>query len=328
MLRALSILWPFSCHLFLLYSREKVPMNQGAPKAGAHSQPGFSSFCKFKLVKLLSTNYCGDVSCCSLFSVVIIIQERSYQHAAQLDRSNTNIYTILLMSAEELSDEKLARELEAQKKRVAALKYLAGQGQNVDSAEKTIQNARHTAKQSDNTLELMLKQRAATTDPRELEKKAKAALLLSQNSFRSSVASRPEATATTESDWKEAFDKESSKSYYWNVKTNETRWDKPEPVVSRDAPSSSSSSSSAAKKIWIGDQEWTAAIHPATNQEYWINSKTGDKRFEIPTASSAAAAEDTASARNESSVAHRSEAKGQKRKISSIDPLDPTDGKV
>jgi hypothetical protein len=220
-----------------------------------------------------------------------------------------------------LSDEKLARELEAQKKRVVALKYLASQGQNVDTSEKVIQNMAKQASQSDNTLELMLKQRATSADTsRDLEKRAKAALLQSQDTLRSGLSNKPSSSSAsnepvsvrTNEEWEEIVDRGSMKSYYWNQTTNETRWEKPEGALI------------LTKRTKCGGDDWKAAVHPATNQEYWINSRTGEKRFEAPTTSSSEAA--TKSVPSETKAAASSNK--NKRKYQNIDPLDPTGGQV
>lgn len=187
-----------------------------------------------------------------------------------------------------MDDPVLQRELEAQKRRVEALKYLSTQGQNVDSAEKVIQNIGKSSSQTDNTLELLLKQRASSSDSRELERRSKAALLASQNIF---SAPQPQGK------------REPSESYQSNI---------------------------GGKKIVVGTEEWTSAIHTATKQEYWINTRTGEKKFEVPTEStqgsgglaSGLAAQAQA---QETAVA---DSKQKKRKASCIDPLDPMDGKV
>ena len=231
------------------------------------------------------------------------------------------------------------KELEAQKKRADALKHLQQQGQSV-----VINNGVHKVPpvvntRADNTLELLFKQKIASsksTTVTDSEKNAKAAILKQQDSFISSV--KPNIDGPLPEEWKEVVDKQSGKSYYWNLVTNETSWERP--IVKNIAGSGSSSLSTAAVSATQTETDlphpWVKKVHPATQQAYYFNPETKKSLSEHPlkasstlSSSSTALPDDNKKRSLSETSAAEATAKMKGRALpADIDPLDPTGGEV
>jgi hypothetical protein len=129
-------------------------------------------------------------------------------------------------------------------------------------------------------------------------------------------------------DWKALVDEASGKSYYWNTKTNETKWEMP-------TATAAASSQPYEEELPPG---WVEVVHSATRQTYFVHQGTGEKRWTRPVhtadrtdipdplakkkAATAAAA--SSRARPQETEAQRQE----KRRRLTVDPLDPTGGMV
>lgn len=247
-------------------------------------------------------------------------------------------------------DAKYLKELEAQKKRADALKHLQQQGQSV-----AINNGLYKATpvvntRADNTLELLFKQKIASsksTTVTDTEKNAKAAILKQQDSLMTSVI-KPNIIGTEQplpEEWKEVVDKPSGKSYYWNLVTNETSWERP--IVKNTAGSSSlSTATTATTASGLSSTQtetdlphpWVKKVHPATQQAYYFNPETKKSSSEHPskttsatsTSTSAAPTDDKKRSLSDASAAGaEAMAKKKGRALpADIDPLDPTGGEV
>lgn len=241
----------------------------------------------------------------------------------------------------DLSDDKLQKELDAQRKRVEARKFLNQQNihqhQEHDPYSKEVKEKTRI----DNTLDLLFKEKASSLASKEVEKNAKAALLKQQEDCRASTteeSAEEGVTASLPAGWEAVFDPASKKEYYWNNKTNETTWDRPEAAGSEDVAPSSSSSIGGKTSSTISEQcpaGWVVKVHPATQQKYWENVETKEKRFTAPgvddnvhrnlvDSSSSASNSSSSSALNKRKQEHSSHEQSKKR---SVDPLDPTGGK-
>ena len=239
-------------------------------------------------------------------------------------------------------DAKYLKELEAQKKRADALKHLQHQGQSV-----VINNGLHKAApvvntRADNTLELLFKQKiassksAAVTD---VERTAKAAILQQQDSFLNSVKPSTQTAGTLQplpEEWKEVVDKQSGKSYYWNLVTNETSWERPTVTTTTGPTSASVSSTSSGLQVEADlPHPWVKKLHPATQQAYYFNPETKQSSSEHPLKRAAAATSTSSSSapsdgKKRSSAESGNEATKKKGRVipTDIDPLDPTGGEV
>ena len=110
------------------------------------------------------------------------------------------------------------KELQAQRKRVEALKYLKEKGcVDIDqllSRGKVIESKKTC---TDNTLDLLLKSRAENGSK---ESSLRETLLRQQNHLRVEVPKDVNG-------WVKINSKDNGKCYYWNRKTNETTWEAP-----------------------------------------------------------------------------------------------------
>ena len=226
----------------------------------------------------------------------------------------------------------LTKELEAQKKRVAALSYLKTQGQDIKSNSEIVKDIDKKSSRTggDNTLELLFKQKVSDLDSKTIETSSKVAILNHQNSLhgRQTKATddvelkspTPDSSNDYDTDlphgWSKVLDNSTMKHYYWNQTTNETRWDKPEPSL----PSSSSSSELKVEDVVEGD--WMQKVHAATKQLYWVNTNTGEKCFDKDKPKTVIKSNNSVSKTNAAN-----QSKEKKRKYD-IDPLDITGGRV
>ncbi len=182
------------------------------------------------------------------------------------------------MSSKRLSEEKLAKELEANKRRTEALKYLESQGQSIKTELTSNDPFRSNA--SDNTLYLLSKE-SAVKQSLPTEKDTKSAILKQQSELRDKVVEKADnKLLPLPPNWQEVLDTNTGKPYYWNTATNETSWTRPQGVEPKAATVSSSS-------VLNLPEGWTEKIHPATNQKYYVH-KSGKVSNDYPTSSTLA----------------------------------------
>ena len=150
--------------------------------------------------------------------------------------------------------EQIKQEEQAQKRRDEAKKHLESIGQSIEKVDPKKAN-----KSSDNTLELLLSEK----------RKNIVNLNNIDTSTRSNKQSVPMANEDErlQSGWQAVNDTKTSKTYYWNIVTNETTWEKPvlDTSKQRELP-----------------PHWVEKVHDATFQTYWVHEKTGNKRWEMP----------------------------------------------
>jgi hypothetical protein len=208
------------------------------------------------------------------------------------------------------------KELEAQRKRVQALKYLQTQGQHISNSTVVIQNIGKNFQQKDNTLELLLKQSTSITEMKRIEQQTKNSLIQQQKLLSHEKKNEKELPL----DWNPVVDRVTNKTYYWNRKTNLTVWEKP--VIA-----GLSSTTTSIEPAGTPD-EWTKCVHNATKQTYWHNKITGENCFDkiLPQPIKKIAHSDTVISSSEDNQ-NKLSSMVKKRKID-IDPLDITEGKV
>ena len=220
---------------------------------------------------------------------------------------------------------KYLKEIEAQKKRADALKHLQQQGQSISSLNSVHKSSKSNVNMvgTDNTLDLLFKQSLKSkSTTSELEKNAKAALIFQQQLLKPTVTA-VQGTLKLQDGWKEAIDNATGKSYYWNIQSNETRW---------EPPLASTICSSNLLSDEVLPENWVKKLHPATQQAYYYNTLTKQSSSENPLKVKASISDSTDKKRSvvEGSAAEDSNtAKKRKAALSrDIDPLDPTGGEV
>ena len=93
--------------------------------------------------------------------------------------------------------------------------------------------------------------------------------------------------------WTSVFDQNSKSYYYWNSITNETTWEKPQTIICDNTvpiieetvqsvaiPPYQTNLIQSTPTLLAG---WEERVHPATQQKYYINPTTGERRSEAPT---------------------------------------------
>ena len=202
-----------------------------------------------------------------------------------------------------------AWELEAQKKRLAAIAFLEKNGESVSTGKSGNVLVKQKETHTDNTLALLLNRKASNTkaeDDKKREQEAKLAVIKQQEDARRAKYVE-EVAKSLPPNWETVVDNATKKCYYWNHITNETKWERPVAGEessssssstdmggnsSGSSSSSSSSSSSTTAAISIHDTtatttaelpaDWEEKIHPATAQTYYIHKITGEKSFAFP----------------------------------------------
>jgi hypothetical protein len=178
---------------------------------------------------------------------------------------------------DELNAEKLQKEAIAQREKAKALSYLQSEGQSVKEVSLELHEAGKLKEQRDNTLELLMREKAQT-ELAKLEnalnipvaaKSSTAAITVNANK---PVVPAPRSStipAPLPAGWQVVVDKASGKNYYWNKATKVTTWTRPVAVPSAPAPPSRA-------------VVWKEVVHPATQQVYFIHTQTGEKRWDKP----------------------------------------------
>lgn len=167
------------------------------------------------------------------------------------------------MSSKILTFEQIKVEENAQRRREEAKKYLDQVGQSIEKID-----VKTSKKGNDNTLELLL-----------AEKRKLAGQLVTPTA---NIISTTNTTKLLDSskekllkNWQAVSDSSTGKTYYWNITTNETTWEKP--VI--EAESEKIANEAEKKEL---PANWIEKIHTGTMQSYWIHEKTGNKRWTLP----------------------------------------------
>jgi len=182
----------------------------------------------------------------------------------------------------ELNAEKLIKEAAAQKQKKKALAYLVTEGQSLKEVAPELHEAGKKESQRDNTLELLMKEKAqnelakleqSLNQP--LPKSASAAHIvdsksgpISDTDDASPTGACSVAPAALPTGWQIVVDKKTGKNYYWNKSTNVTTWTRPVGSVAAPLP----------ERVAV----WKEVVHPATQQVYFVHTKTGEKKWTKP----------------------------------------------
>ena len=189
--------------------------------------------------------------------------------------------------------EKLAKEALAQQKKAEAIAHLESQGQRVEGVVGF--SKKLEAKTSDNTLALLLGRKAvsiATEGEKIKEQNAKIALIKQQDESRRNRELKNENEMLPHP-WTSVFDESSKSFYYWDSITNETTWEKPQLITCDNAATiveeAAQCSAILPNELVVNVSlptllaGWEERVHPATQQKYYINPMTGERRSETPT---------------------------------------------
>lgn len=232
----------------------------------------------------------------------------------------------------------LQKELDAQRKRVEAIKYLQSQGEIVTGNVASYIRASKDESKTDNTLEILRKQQVSDNQKnRKVENEFKAALLQQKTEVPDVKKESFELSSSNTNlphGWIAVLDKTTNKYYYWNKTTNITTWEKPSVPLDVQIPLDSTSTSNPNLKVLevLEDGDWIQKTHQASQQLYWQNKITGEKCFEKDKPKSVIKSVSSSSSKeklNSSKAEMTSEEKlNEKRRKVEVDPLDFTGGKV
>lgn len=202
------------------------------------------------------------------------------------------------LAAQKYRVEKLAIEAAAQKKKAEAIAHLESQGQRVEGVVGF--QKKMAPKASDNTLNLLLGRKAvviASEGEKVKEQLAKAALIKQQDESRRNRELKA-ANDNLPLLWESVFDEPSKSFYYWNRETNVTTWEKPETSAAETTETEKTEISAASLSMGNDVSEcdiepevagWEEKVHPATQQKYYLNIHTGERRSTKPTAANTTA---------------------------------------
>ena len=166
-----------------------------------------------------------------------------------------------------LSAAEIKIEAEAQKRRDDAKKYLDGVGQSIEKVD-----LKKSGISNDNTIELLLAEKRKNMSYTPPTTNTTTATKILSTKTIPGASTNNASTDKLLPDWQAVLDG-SGNTYYWNTKTNETKWEKP---LDNSASSTSATSDNKLPSYWI------EKVHSATFQTYYIHEKTGNKRWEMP----------------------------------------------
>lgn len=190
----------------------------------------------------------------------------------------------------EMHTERLRKEAIAQARKAKALSHLLSEGQSVKEVSLELHEAGKLKKELDNTLELLMKEKAQTeitkivlsSRPTSTESVTiagsqpsvdvnHAAAVSSSSSTLAAPVTVSTAPAALPAGWQVVVDKASGKNYYWNKSTKVTTWTRP------IAPATMAVLTSPVQPVL-----WKEVVHPATQQVYFVHSDTGEERWSKP----------------------------------------------